>query len=296
MSEHPVHPWYGPCDALLPDGGCSVCAGSPNPHIGSTLDVAHMAETGEVRTYDCRTTHHEGCACHEARHRSEVERLTRERDAARAQYDRLRDGREDARRERDAARAAYASASREWAERHEHARERILGLTGERDAARRELHRLTHGEDIEGDGVCRHEIDAQAARAERDEARAERAQLACEVSDLLIAVGRLTASLADERARATEMHRRAQAAEGQLGRVERLRESHAVEVGRLISRRRWDVSLWRGRYQQARRWSRLWHREARRLWREVQDLGAMLDDVQREVEPEQWIRELGGKP
>lgn len=109
-------------------------------------------------------------------------------------------------RERDEARAAYASASREWAERHEHARERILGLTGERDAARRELHRLTHGEAIEGDGMCRHEIDAQAARA----------------------------------------------------------------------------------------WSRLWHREARRLWREVQALGAMLDDVQREVEPEQWLRDVGG--
>lgn len=53
-----------------------------NPHIGSVLDVAHLAETGEVRTYDCRSTHHEGCACHEARHRAEVERLTRERDAA----------------------------------------------------------------------------------------------------------------------------------------------------------------------------------------------------------------------
>ena len=43
---------------------------------------------------------------------------------------------------------------------------------GQLAAAQRELHRLTHGEDIEGDGVCRHEIDARAARAERDRYRA----------------------------------------------------------------------------------------------------------------------------
>ena len=44
-------------------------------------------------------------------------------------------------RERDEARATYDSASREWAERHEHARARILGLTRERDEASRERDR-----------------------------------------------------------------------------------------------------------------------------------------------------------
>ena len=34
----------------------------------------------------CDTTHHPGCACHEARHAEELARLTAERDAARADH------------------------------------------------------------------------------------------------------------------------------------------------------------------------------------------------------------------
>lgn len=33
----------------------------------------------------CGPTHHTGCACHEARHREEIARLTRERDLERAE-------------------------------------------------------------------------------------------------------------------------------------------------------------------------------------------------------------------
>lgn len=52
-----------------------------NPHIGSTLDVAHLAETGEVREVPtCGTTHYTGCACHEARRDALVAQLTAERD------------------------------------------------------------------------------------------------------------------------------------------------------------------------------------------------------------------------
>lgn len=47
----------------------------------------------------------------------------------------------------------------------------IERLTLERDAARREADRLRHGEPIEGDFVCPHELAADALRAENDRLR-----------------------------------------------------------------------------------------------------------------------------
>lgn len=120
MSEHD---WYGPCDALLPDGRCSVCHG-PLKIAASEWCVAHR----------------EWAPCPDCETADTIARLTRENEELRA---------------------AYSSASREWAERHEHARERILGLTEERDEAA----------DAYGN------VAAMLRRAivERDEARAEAA-------------------------------------------------------------------------------------------------------------------------
>jgi chromosome segregation ATPase len=183
-------------------------------------------------------------------------------------------------RERDEARSAYASAAREWAERHEHARERILGLTRERDLAVDEINRLmteaTYAENArltsllahaEAEAIhCRGEMAAalaeaeEAARAYNDVAAdlrrtaAERDELAAQADDRLM----LVASLRAERdAAQRELHRliHGTAIEGD-GACEH--EIHA---------------------DAARAWARLWHREARRLWREVQDLSGMLTSV-----------------
>lgn len=109
--------------------------------------------------------------------------------------------RDEARREAEEAAAAYnavaADLRRTAAERDELAAQAVdrlmlvASLRAERDAAQRELHRLSCGEAIESDGLCPEGIRADAARA----------------------------------------------------------------------------------------WARLWHREARRLWREVQDLSEMLTSV-----------------
>lgn len=112
MSEHD---WYGPCDALLPDGGCSVC---------------HSAI--KIKASDWCAAHREWSPCPDCETADTIARLTRERDEA------IKD------------RAAYANA--------------LL-------ATQRELHRLTHGNAIEGDGVCEHELRLQETTADRDKWR-----------------------------------------------------------------------------------------------------------------------------
>jgi hypothetical protein len=49
----------------------------------------------------------------------------------------------------------------------------VARLTAERDAAVRALHRLQHGQEIEGDDVCPAAIARDVALRERDEARAK---------------------------------------------------------------------------------------------------------------------------
>lgn len=68
--------------------------------------------------------------------------------------------------------------------RAESERDTIARLTRERDALRRELHRLAHGEAIEGDGVCEHELRANEARRWSRLWHAEARRLWREVQDL----------------------------------------------------------------------------------------------------------------
>ena len=223
------HDWYGPCDALLPDGGCSVCAGSPNHHIGATLDVAHMAETGEVRTYDCRTTHHEGCACHEAAHRSEVERITRERDEALREVTRLR------------------------------------GVV--------HTYMTSHDEQIAQERLA---LIGQAARDLATET-ATRAALRTQES-------RILGILADAGVPVGDVVRGVEA-------LARRHDALNAEVNALHQEL---ADMDPNATANAHRWSRLWHREARRLWAEVQALSepdAPYVDIEDVAE---FLRKLGG--
>jgi hypothetical protein len=162
-------------------------------------------------------------------------------------------------RERDEARSAYASAAREWAERHEHARERILGLTRERDLAVDEINRLmteaTYAENARLTSLLAHaEAEAIHCRGEMAAALAEAEEAARAYNAIAADLRRTAAELATTQ---RELHRliHGTAIEGD-GACEH--EIHA---------------------DAARAWARLWHREARRLWRDVHDLSKELDVI-----------------
>lgn len=215
-------------------------------------------------------------------------------------------------RERDEARAAYASASREWAERHEHARERILGLTRERNLAVDEINRLmteaTYAENArltaslayETDRNVARSADVHAATMERDAWRHRAESAERERDELRLTLrgpaGTMASLLRSAEADRDEARAALARAYGCVTRNKAPDNPHQAAQGIIEEYR--DVSNERDQFEeqaiQSRRWSRLWHREARRLWREVQALGAMLDDVQREVDAEQFIRNLEG--
>lgn len=147
-------------------------------------------------------------------------------------------------RERDEARAERDEAHASW-----------LLWQGKYGDAKREIDELRMGRD--------------AARAEAEEAAAaynavaadlrrtvaERDELAAQAVDRLMLVASLRSELATTQ---RELHR--------------LIHGTAIEGdGACEHEIRADA---------ARAWSRLWHREARRLWREVQDLSGHLDDEQ----------------
>jgi hypothetical protein len=99
------------------------------------------------------------------------------------------------------------------------------------------------------------QMELESLRARLRSAEAERDELASEAVDRLMLVASLRSELATTK---RELHRliHGTAIEGD-GACEH--EIHA---------------------DAARAWSRLWHREARRLWREVQGLSGHLDDEQ----------------
>ena len=111
---------------------------------------------------------------------------------------------------------------------------------------------------------------ALRCQRERDEARAEAEEAARAYNDVAADLRRTAAELATTQ---RELHRliHGTAIEGD-GACEH--EIHA---------------------DAARAWARLWHAEARRLWREVQALSDP-DAPYAEVDPEEFMREIGGDP
>lgn len=270
---------------------------SENPHIGSTLDVAHLAETGEVRTYDCRTTHHEGCACHEAMHRSEVARLTRERDEALAEVTRLRgvvhtymtSHDEQIAQERlaligQSARDLATETATRTALRTQESR--IMGILA--DAS------VPVGDVVRGVEALARRCDAlnaevNATMRRLQEAHEERDALHQELADM---DPNATAQARDERdAALRELARACSVLTRNIAPTDPHQAAQHLIEEYLDTARERDhfeaLAIQRGR------WARLWHREARRLWDEVQVLSDP-DAPYTEVDPEEFMREIGG--
>ena len=262
------HDWYGPCDALLPDGGCSVCRGPI-----------------KIKASDWCSAHREWSPCPDCETDATIARLTRERDEALAEVTRLRGvvhtymtshdeqiAQErlaligQAVRERDAARAE----AEEAAAAYNAARRDLATETATRAALRTQESRVMGiladagvpvGDVVRG-------VEALARR--HDALNAEVNALHQELADM---DPNATAQARDERDAALHQLRRAC---GVLTRNKAPDDPH--QSAQAIIEEYRDVSNERDHFEelaiQRGRWSRLWHAEARRLWQETQALAA----------------------